>query len=416
MPVADNDPQLIELRSRCAALEVRVAELNAVGEQFVDNVSHEFRTPLTVIREYASILRDGLVGPVAPAQRRHLELIIDRGDDLALLVEDLLDVGKFESGLSTARRKPCRAADVFSQLKPSLQRKASLRGVTLDFDLGDGLPGIYCDAEKVQRILANLAANAIKFSEPSGHVQLWARIASASEMVLGVSDNGPGIGAEDAAIIFERFAQLDPPLRSSTKGLGLGLAVARQLTTMNLGQIMLASEPGEGSTFSFTVPRATPAAVLHCYMNFISRSLPATAGVSLIDATIGENEARQRSSAVDEFLHHVMGWSDLIWQAGPAHWRLIVPGGPSSAAAACERITTRWDEFRRAPATSTAPEIQLAVAGHWPISAALVELHARFGDTLTVAANPFALDLRAQQQVMQGDACSLLSSSLAARR
>ncbi|MGE0605693.1 MAG: sensor histidine kinase [Pirellulales bacterium] len=416
----ENDPRLAELQARCVQLEGRVAELTAVAERFIDNVSHEFRTPLTVIREYASILRDGLAGSVAEAQRRYLDQIIDRDDDLTLLVDDLLDLGKFESGLFSARRKPCRAADLVKCLKPGLQRKAMLKGIALEIDLGDGLPALYCDAELVRRLLANLAANAFKFSEPGGCVQIWSRVANAHEVVMGVSDDGPGIDADQASRIFERFTQLDTPNRSSTKGFGLGLAVARQLATINLGEIMLASNPGEGSTFSFTVPRATPQAAAMGYLAMLSKSAAAEP-VSLIQAQIDDTSEPRRAVAVDEFLHHIVRWNDLVWQSTPRGWQLLIAGGHSHAVETVGQIKAEWNEFRRSPATSAAPDIELNIVGEWPQAAALPALLACLGENAQSGALPgdpqaglpatrvLSTDLRQQQRCMNSDVSSILA-------
>lgn len=414
--------ELTGLQQRLTAQDRRVTELTAVAEQFVDNVSHEFRTPLTVIREYASILRDGLAGVVADPQRRYLELIIDRGDDLALLVEDLLDVGKFGTGLLTTRRKQHRVADIVALLRPTLERKAELKGITLDTDLGDGLPTVYCDAEHVERILANLVSNALKFSERGSRVQLWGRIANSTEVVLGVSDNGPGIGAEDAAAIFEPFTQLDGPARSSTKGFGLGLTVARQLAGVNLGQIMLVSQPGDGSTFSFTLPRATPAAILTGYLAMLNRLASRANEVSLVEAIVAPDTEPRWAVAADEFLHQAIRWQDLILPAALSHWRLLIAGGRGEATEAIARIEAGWSQFRRVPATSAAPQIQLFEAGVWPLESALAELIPMFADETekeqspaTNSASPLpakALSsaLHDQQRAMDSDAWSLLAA------
>ena len=237
----------------------RLARLYRTAQQFVDNVSHEFRTPLTVIKEYASLIDEGLVGPVNGEQQRMLNVVIDRSDDLNTMVDDLLDVSKLESGLLCAWRKNCRLEEVVHNVLPGIERKAALQGVRLESDLDPGLADVYCDGDKVARVLINLLVNAVKFSEPQGTVRLWARNHIAgNEVVVGVTDAGPGIAPEHLQRIFDRFEQAGAGARTSTKGVGLGLCIAKELAEINLGAIAVESEVGHGSTFTFTIPMACP--------------------------------------------------------------------------------------------------------------------------------------------------------------
>ena len=122
---------LDQLKSANTMLEqknVRLAELYDLAQQFVENVSHEFRTPLTVIREFTSIIRDGLDGPVTPKQVEHLEKVLHRTDDLALMVDDMLDTSKLEAGLLGVRHRPCRVADLIDNVRGLLKGRADSNG------------------------------------------------------------------------------------------------------------------------------------------------------------------------------------------------------------------------------------------------------------------------------------------------
>jgi signal transduction histidine kinase len=208
----------------------RLAKLYRSAHKFVDNVSHEFRTPLTVIKEYVSLIKDGIVGEVSEEQRKMLAVVEDRADDLNTMVDDMLDVSKLEAGMLGVYRKRCQAIDILARVRPALERKALTKGVRLESDIEANLPPLYCDAEKAGRVLVNLAVNAIKFCGQPGRVRIVCRkTRDASGVEFDVSDNGPGISPENQRQLFQRFKQLSETVRSSTKGFGLGLSIAKEL-------------------------------------------------------------------------------------------------------------------------------------------------------------------------------------------
>ena len=250
----------------------KLAKLYDQAHEFVDNVSHEFRTPLTVIKEYVSLIREGLVGDVTDEQQRMLHIAEDRADDLNIKVDDMLDMSKLEAGMLGAWRKDNQVEDILTHVRASLERKAAVRNVALQWAIDDNLPLVYCDDEKVGRVLTNLAINAVKFCGNPGLVQVAARTDErAGNVVFSISDNGPGIDEDSLASIFHRFKQLDSDSRGSTKGFGLGLNIAKALVGLNFGQLSVESQLGKGSTFSFTVPITDPIEVTKRYLHRIER-------------------------------------------------------------------------------------------------------------------------------------------------
>ncbi len=207
----------------------RLSRLYKTAHRFVDNVSHEFRTPLTVVNEYVSLLRDGIVGPLNDDQKRMLDVIGDRSEDLNNMVNDMLDISKLEAGMLGIWRQPCRIADIVDHVGPSLTRKSIVKQVVLQFDIPDDLPDVYADDEKIGRVIINLTVNAIKFCGQPGRVQVWAKYAEQErEVLVGVRDNGGGISPENLTLIFQRFKQVGGNPRGSTKGFGLGLNIAKE--------------------------------------------------------------------------------------------------------------------------------------------------------------------------------------------
>jgi len=342
----------------------RLARLYRTAQQFVDNVSHEFRTPLTVIKEYASLIDEGLIGPVNAEQQRMLNVVIDRSDDLNTMVDDLLDVSKLESGLLCAWRKNCRLEEVVHNVLPGIERKAALQSIRLESDLEPGLADVYCDGDKVARVLINLLVNAIKFSEPQGLVRLWARNHGAgNEVVVGVTDEGPGIAAEHLECIFDRFQQAGAGARASTKGVGLGLCIAKELAEINLGAIAVESELGHGSTFTFTIPMACPAEAASRLVKRLATHRRDADRVTILCGQVDESLSRELCNDVDAFFNYLLRRDDLLFRTGPREWLFLLPIGDNELAQFLERLeSTRQNANRNRP-NGPLPEISLAVAG-----------------------------------------------------
>ncbi len=243
----------------------RLTELATTAHRFVDNVAHEFRTPLTVIQEFTSILNDGIGGTMSDEQRRFLCYISAATQDLTQLVEDFLDSSRLKAQSLRVDRRPNEVAAMFEAVLPTIRVCGERKNVTIETRIEEGLNQAFCDAGKVGRILVNLAINAVKFSPEGQTVTLWADAGNGSEVRLGVTDSGKGLTVEDLEMIGERFKQFGDPQASSTKGFGLGLNIAKELVVLNLGQMQIQSKRGEGCTFSFSMPCCDPQNILTHY-------------------------------------------------------------------------------------------------------------------------------------------------------
>lgn len=337
----------------------RLARLYHTAQKFVDNVSHEFRTPLTVIKEYTSLVQEGIVGDIGPEPRRMLHIVEDRADDLNIMVEDLLDVSKLEAGLLGAWRKTSRVNEIVQHVLPSLERKAGIKGVALRCECPTSLPEIYGDAEKVGRVLTNLTINAIKFCGDPGEVRLWVRERPAQrEVIFGVTDNGPGIHPSDVPMIFRRFKQLGVNRRGSTKGFGLGLNIAQELVELNLGRLGVDSELGTGSTFWFTVPCADAVEVMRRWLDRVPRDV-----VSLLEVSA---ESTDVLDDVDAFLNYLLRKHDLLFRTGPNQWLLAVPATACELPKFLDECQQKREAANRNRPHGLLPELSLTTLGTWP--------------------------------------------------
>jgi len=240
-----------------AELEERADFLRRADEtksRFLSNMSHEFRTPLNSIRALTGILLARSDGPLAEEQEVQLQFIRKGAEELAELVDDLLDLAKIEAGKIEVRPAEFSVQDLFSALRGMLRPLLVSDRVALSFEADPDLPRLHTDEGKVSQILRNFISNALKFTE-QGEIRVSARLLDdTDEVVFAVADTGIGIAKEDRELVFEEFEQIRSALQSRVKGTGLGLPLCRRLATLLGGTIELQSELGEGSTFSVRLP------------------------------------------------------------------------------------------------------------------------------------------------------------------
>ena len=357
-------------RRMCEQLEqtnVRYAELYKTAQRFVEDVSHEFRTPLTVVKGYTQAMADGLAGPITGEQKEFLGYVSDRTRDLAQMVDDLLDSSKLRAGTMRIDRKRHTVAEIIGGARGMIVAKAAANQIEIVEDLAADLPDVYADAEKSGRVLVNFAVNAIKFSPPGGRITLWTRRTAEGGAEIGITDQGPGISLENQNLLFERFRQVGDTQNNSTKGFGLGLNIARDLVALNLGQIRVVSSLGQGSTFSFTLPPDDPRAVLRGYMDYL-RQLPKRVGtIGLLSV---ERPPLGTDQNIRDFLTATLQPADLVLD-GPEQRSFLLVGYTGDLGGWVERMRKSAEKFgsQLDPSGKNNP-IRIDVLGAWPWPAA----------------------------------------------
>ncbi len=234
-------------------------EVDRLKSEFVATVSHELRTPMTSIRGYVDILLMGAAGALTENQTHFLDIIRSNTERLNILVTDLLDVSRLESGKITLSPQPVVmkdiAEDVITNILRRSQEEEKPMGVSLEVE--SDLPVVYADPDRVRQIINNLVENAYHYTPKNGQIILSLRaVDGKDEVQIDVQDNGVGIAVEGQAQVFDRFYRGEDPLVLATPGTGLGLPIVKQLVEMHRGRIWIESsgKVGEGSTFSFTLP------------------------------------------------------------------------------------------------------------------------------------------------------------------
>jgi hypothetical protein len=182
-------------------------------------------------------------------------------------------------------------------------------------------------------------------------------------VIVGVSDDGPGIETEKLRMIFERFTQLENDTDSSTKGVGLGLAIVKDFVALNLGEISVDSAPGKGSTFSFALPQADYRAVLRCYLDGLRKQEP-TARVATFQAQVNPPYDAAVLPVVDEFLQRNLRPDDLSYMTSPGCWQMFARCSPGAEHDRVEQIRLAWSEECRNWIYGAPPEVTVQACGN----------------------------------------------------
>jgi signal transduction histidine kinase len=255
------------LEAKLAALEHQhrqavqlIGELrarDALKTQFLSNISHDLRTPLTAIITHGEILRDGILGELSERQRESVTGIINGGRQLLEMVGEILTYARGAANQLTLTLTDLRIAEVIDQVSALNESLVARKSLQLSVDVAEDIPVIRADREKIAHVLGNLLGNAIDFTPNGGRVWITAVVAGTGEsreLVVQVGDTGIGVAPENHDLIFREFAQVDASPSRVHHGTGLGLTIARKLVELHGGRIWLESELGAGSRFYFAIP------------------------------------------------------------------------------------------------------------------------------------------------------------------
>ncbi|MBI3373256.1 MAG: GAF domain-containing protein [Betaproteobacteria bacterium] len=221
--------------------------------EFLANMSHELRTPLNAIIGFSEVLLERMFGELNEKQDDYLKDIHSSGKHLLSLINDILDLSKIEAGRMELDLGTFDAASALANAMTLVRERAQRHGITLTLEADPLLGEIRADERKFKQILLNLLTNAVKFTPDGGKVGVHARLAHAV-LEVAVSDTGIGIATDDLEAVFEEFRQVGRHYTNKQEGTGLGLALTKRFVELHGGTVRLESEPGKGSTFTFTIP------------------------------------------------------------------------------------------------------------------------------------------------------------------
>jgi two-component system sensor histidine kinase BarA len=264
MTNAAPEARLALLEAQLKEAIVEIAELrarDALKTQFLANISHDLRTPLTAVITHGEILRDGILGDLSPRQMESVRGIINGGRQLLNQVGEILTYARGAANQLTLVPARFAIREVLDQVNALNAPLAKKKGLTTIVESDAELPPIMADREKIAHVVANLLGNAIEFTPAGGRV--WLRASRAQNepvdsVLVEVGDTGVGIASEHHDLIFREFAQVDATPSRPHHGTGLGLTIARKLVELHGGRIWVESHLGTGSRFYFVIPLEQP--------------------------------------------------------------------------------------------------------------------------------------------------------------
>jgi len=253
--LSDAYHQLTRMNIMVGNLRRMAEDARAAKEQFVANVSHELRTPLNMVIGYTENIMQNpsLYGKKIPnGLLADLSVIERNAKHLSNLINDILDLSQIETGKMALTKESVHFKDIVDFTVSAVQPLYKLKGLYLEADVQPELPEVFCDPVRIREVLLNLASNAGRFTETGGvRIRAWREN---EDLMVSVSDTGPGISKEDLTRLFIPFEQLDASIRKQYGGTGLGLAISKQFIEMHDGVIWVDSNKGEGTTFTFKIP------------------------------------------------------------------------------------------------------------------------------------------------------------------
>jgi len=249
----------------------KLKEMDQMKSEFVSNISHNLKTPLTAIREANDLLLEKIAGPIAEPQIKLLTIIKEEAHQLTMMINDLLDISRVEAGLMRYNFQSSDIHDVIRKSMDEIRFLAENKNIHIQCENGDSVPKILLDRDKIAQVMDNLLSNAIKFTLPGGTILIKANVVESHDITqffreqnrlnnvhsfvkVSISDTGIGIPAECHKKIFDKFQQVNNKGKGGIKGTGLGLSIARHIVLDHGGDIWVESNMGKGSTFYFTLP------------------------------------------------------------------------------------------------------------------------------------------------------------------
>jgi signal transduction histidine kinase len=225
--------------------------------EFLASMSHELRTPLNAIIGFSEVLKERMFGDLNEKQEEYVDDVLTSGRHLLSLINDILDLSKVEAGRMEIEVAAFSLEEALEHGMSMVRERAARHGLALSLDVDPEIGVIEADERKVKQVIFNLLSNAVKFTPAGGRIDVSARVAG-EDALVAVRDTGLGIAPEEQVRIFEEFRQ-GGSASYAQEGTGLGLALSRRFVEIQGGRIWVESAPGEGSTFSFTLPLRRPA-------------------------------------------------------------------------------------------------------------------------------------------------------------
>jgi signal transduction histidine kinase/GGDEF domain-containing protein len=279
-------------------------ELDKLKSDFISTVSHELRTPLAITKEGITLIQDGVLGPISEKQDKVLTTARDSIDRLARLITGLLDISRIEAGRIEIKKSLINVTEMAKQVVSFFESKANDKGLEMRTKIPETGVDAYADSDKIIQVFTNLVGNALKFTE-RGYIEIAVE-EKEDEIQCSVADTGRGVAKEDISKMFVKFQQIDRVHGDGEKGTGLGLSIAKSIVEMHEGRIWVDSEKGQGTKFTFTLPKYADEVLFKEYVNKgVEEAKKNNTKVSLMVVSV-DNVAKARELFTDDKIYTIL--------------------------------------------------------------------------------------------------------------
>lgn len=365
------DQENASLREQNALLRRKTAQLERLddaAQKFLDHVSHEFRTPLTVVKEYAAILAEGLAGPISARQREFLDIIDSRTEEMALLVDDLQDTVRLRAGTAPVHRKDCIVSDMVERIRAAIETKAAKRGIQIAIDIEDALPHVFCDPGRAGRALKRLVALILKTCNDGSRIVVWARKGdTANQVLVGVSDEELAATLDDRRQMLERLRPSEHCTTGATQAGGPEMEIVRELVAVSFGQFGIAGTPGRHGTFWFTLPDTNLTELARRYLAILAGLEETTTCVSLLHVQATSSPDQMFLEELDQFLNHHARGHSVVFRLADDRWLALLECGAEEADRTARRWPVDWSKITGPAPGSRLPALEVTSQGTWRI-------------------------------------------------
>ena len=231
----------------------QVVRFNDLKNKFLGIAAHDLRSPIAVIKGYADLFLAGQIGELAPEQKGSVQAISHHCEKMLALISDLLDVSAIEAGHLAMDPQETDLVDYLKKNAEDNRLLAKIKSIEFILEVPENLPKVIMDPARIDQVINNLVTNAIKFSEPKSRIILRAVLLE-TKVAISVIDQGPGIPHGEISKMFQYFGRTNVLPTAGEKSTGLGLAISKRMVEAHGGKIGVNSQPGQGSTFTFTLP------------------------------------------------------------------------------------------------------------------------------------------------------------------
>ncbi|HEV3302160.1 MAG TPA: histidine kinase dimerization/phospho-acceptor domain-containing protein [Planctomycetaceae bacterium] len=331
---------------------------------FTEKLAHDLRTPLTVIQEYAALMREGLVGDLNDEQQRVLDVIADRACDLNRTVDNAVDASKLAFKSYRVWGRSCSLRGVVARIRPQLVRKASVRRVELQFETSSQSPEIHCDDEAVGRAIANIVTTALNLSRDGCRMSISEGLRP-DHKEAGVRITVDGAGVDTIATLFRDLTKAKRAKRRNRASQLCEASLAMELIDRNLGTLAMAALDGGAITLWIGLPIADPVEILYRHLARVTARHQGPGRVSLFRAAVHEPVDKESSREVCSFLHSCIGRDDLGVELDGTRWLLAIVHRQVSTSAFQRRLEHRREAVNRRRLGRPLSQISLQQLGFW---------------------------------------------------